>query len=82
MKRRNLEVGDVGDAAPDVLGVGEALDLEGVVEDSERDRERLSATRMSSRLTLLELRERRESMRELSSSMCSVNLETTMLSGS
>jgi hypothetical protein len=79
VKRRaeNLEPGEVGEEVPELvadevlLEVGEAL-------DSDNDRDRVSALRMSSRLTLFSLRVTSVSMREFSS-MCSVNLETTIL---
>jgi len=78
VKRRdeNLEPGEVGDDVPELLA-DEGL-LAGCELDSESDRDRVSALKMSSRLTLFALRVTRVSMREFSS-ICSVNLETTIL---
>jgi hypothetical protein len=75
----NLDM-EVGDDVPDVVGVEALLfdvDEEDDEEESDIERERWSARRMSSKLTLFELRVARH-MRE-SSSMCSVNFETTIV---
>jgi hypothetical protein len=68
-----LLIGDVGD---NVLLLLEPDEDES---DKERERESFSTRRISSRLTLLELRVARL-WRVSSSSKCSVNFETTILS--
>jgi hypothetical protein len=71
---------EVGEVDPDEVGVEALLCVvedNDEAEESDMERWRWSARRMSSKLTLLELRVARHI--RVSSSRCSVNLETTML---
>lgn len=80
VKRRPeiLEPNETGDDAPELEGVEALLVVEELDVVSDMERERLSALSMSSRLTLFSLRIARASTSDFSS-MCSVNLETTIV---